>query len=120
VSFSGFTSRGWTGRASRSFNADGKRENRKDKPMQTLETEYTEAEMHAYNEGYEARRQGVDYFDSPHMNPEARDIYLLCAWGAGYLAAEAAETADAPPLKSERLTEMYGDDDNSEQSAEFL
>jgi hypothetical protein len=54
---------------------------------------YTEAERLAYEEGREAYKARVDYFDSPHMRQSPRDLYTLCAWTAGWLAAEAAEHA---------------------------
>jgi hypothetical protein len=65
-------------------------------PAPTVERAYTEDEMRACNEGYEARRQGVDYFESPYLIRGAgRNIYLICAWGAGYAAAETGESKEA-------------------------
>src|SRR5688500_16634342 len=70
----------------------------------TADTTYTPQEQAAYDEGREARRKGLDYFESPYMKAEGRNLYLICAWGEGYLAAEeAASVAGArrrlrPPI----------------------
>lgn len=55
---------------------------------------YSEAEMHAYNEGFQARKDGVDYFDSPYMRQTPRNLYTLTAWTQGWLDAE-SEKAEA-------------------------
>jgi hypothetical protein len=59
--------------------------------MNLLTTEYTEAEALAYLEGQQARRDGLCYFDSPHMKARPRDLYLICAWGEGWLSEDAIQ-----------------------------
>ena len=58
----------------------------------TAEHTYTAEERAAFDEGREAYRAKVDYFDCVYMRQQPRNLYLLAAWSEGRLSAESEET----------------------------
>jgi hypothetical protein len=52
--------------------------------MSTTQTPYDSDERQAYDEGREAQRNGLSFFDSPYMVPEGRRLKLICAFSTGF------------------------------------
>lgn len=71
----------------------------------TTEETYAEARRRAYNLGYQARREGRDFFDSPYAEGPERDLYLLSDYADGWLSAEAG----AQPARARVYATTTGD-----------
>jgi hypothetical protein len=70
-------------------------------------TTYTTQEQSAYNEGREAFRNKIDFFDSPYMVRENRRLGLLSAFSSGWTDEEAGRVAEeAVGVISEYVEEL--------------
>jgi hypothetical protein len=50
----------------------------------STQTPYDPDERQAYDEGREAQRTGLSFFDSPYMVKEGRRLKLICAFSTGW------------------------------------